>query len=241
MFLKNLILLVMTISQIQFNYAKGDTLLLHYVMRKPKIIIENPPLLILLHGLGGNENDLFSFANLLPNSFLIISARAPFEITKGSYKWFEVNFNTGKPVIDAEQAEKSRIVLVQFIQQLKEKLNFSNKEVYLCGFSQGAIMALSVGLTRPEKVKGVIALSGRVLKEMMPKIASKEKLANLKMLIIHGKADNILPIHYALESKKLLEALNIKNRYIELETGHSVTNQTIKLIDNWLRKVEIEK
>jgi phospholipase/carboxylesterase len=235
MFFKILIFFAMTIPQAQCNYAKGDTMLLHYIFKLPKVATENRPLLILLHGVGGNENDLFSFSNQLPDNYLIISARAPFEIANGSYKWFEVNFGTGKPIIDAEQAEKSRNILLQFINQLKEKHQFNSKEIYLCGFSQGAIMALSVGLTRPDKIKAVIALSGRVLKEVRPMIAVKEKFVNLKTLIIHGKADNVLPISYAKESKLLIDELGIQNKYVELETGHTVTNETIGLVNDWLK------
>lgn len=146
-----------------------------------------------------------------------------------------MNFNTGKPIIDAEQAEKSRNILLQFINQLKEKHKFNSKEIYLCGFSQGAIMAFSVGLTRPDKIKAVIALSGRVLKEVRPMIAAKEKFVQLKTLIIHGKEDNVLPIHYAKESKLLVDELGIKNKYIELEAGHTVTSETIELINEWLK------
>jgi phospholipase/carboxylesterase len=235
MFFKILIFFAMTIPQAQCSYAKGDTMLLHYIIRQPKVATENPPLLILLHGVGGNENDLFSFSNQLADNYLIISARAPFEIANGNYKWFEVNFSTGKPIIDAEQAEKSRNILLQFINQLKEKHQFNSKEIYLCGFSQGAIMALSVGLTRPDKIKAVIALSGRVLKEVRPMIAAKEKFVQLKTLIIHGKTDNVLPIHYAKESKLLIDELGIQNKYVELETGHTVTNETIGLVNDWLK------
>jgi phospholipase/carboxylesterase len=236
MFLKILILIAMTITNVQSNYAKGDTMVLHYIIRPPKIAIENPPLLIMLHGVGGNENDMFSFANQLPDNFLIIAARAPFKIAEGSYKWFEVNFSTGKPVIDAEQAEKSRNILIMFINQLKEKHKFDHNEVYLGGFSQGAIMSFSVGLTKPEKIKGVIAISGRVLKEIRPIFATKEKFTQLKTLVIHGKTDNVLPISYATESLKIMEELKIKTTYLELETGHTVTNEGIESINLWLKR-----
>jgi len=61
---------------------------LEYKIREPKIPTDNPPLLILLHGYGSNEDDLFSFAPELPEEFLIISARAPLTLGVDSYAWY---------------------------------------------------------------------------------------------------------------------------------------------------------
>jgi phospholipase/carboxylesterase len=231
----SLILIVMTAIQPKPAYLKGDTMLLHYLVREPKIKSENPPLLLLLHGVGSNETDLFSFANHLPDQFLVVSARAPFSIAEGSYKWYEVDFSTGKPVIDAQQAEKSRNILLQFINQLKEKHRIDTQQVYLCGFSQGAIMAYSVGLTRPDKVKGIIALGGRVLEQIKPNIADTAQFKNFKALIIHGKNDNILPLQYAQEAKILLEKQQILTTFHALDIGHTITKQTIELVVDWLK------
>jgi phospholipase/carboxylesterase len=225
--------IMLTLSP-QCCYAKGDTTLLHYIVRQPKVAVQNPPLLILLHGVGSDENDLFSLGNQLNDSFLIVSARAPFTISERNYKWYDVDFSTGKPRIDAQQAEKSRIVLIQFLNQLKEKHVFDSTQVYLAGFSQGAIMAFSVGLTRPDKIKGIIAMGGRVLDEIQPNIANKKGFGNFKALILHGKMDNVLPIQYARNSKTLLDSLNVKTSYYELETGHTITAKMVGLINKWL-------
>jgi phospholipase/carboxylesterase len=231
----SLILIVMTAIQPKYAYLKGDTMLLHYLVREPKVKTENPPLLLLLHGVGSNENDLFSFANQLPDQFLVVSARAPFSIAEGSYKWYEVDFSTGKPVIDAQQAEKSRNILLQFINQLAEKHRIDTQQVYLGGFSQGAIMSYSVGLTRPDKVKGIIALSGRVLEQIKPNMAEMAQFKNFKALIIHGKNDNVLPLQYAKEAKVLLEKQQIATTFHELDMGHTISKKTIELVVDWLK------
>ena len=67
---------------------------LEYVVRQPKITTENPPLLILLHGYGSNEHDLFSFAEELPQELLIVSARAPYDMGNGGHAWYAINFDT---------------------------------------------------------------------------------------------------------------------------------------------------
>lgn len=225
---------MMTLNS-QSSYAKGDTTLLYYLTRPPKVQTQKPPLLILLHGVGSNEQDLFRIANDLPDNFLVISARAPFTIAEGRYKWYDVDFSSGTPRFSAEQAEKSRVIILNFINQLKEKHSFNENEIYLGGFSQGAIMSFSVGLTQPDKIKGIIALSGRVLADIKPKIADQNKLKSLKVFVIHGTKDEVLSINYARQSKQLLDSLHIRNTYFELNMGHTITSDVIALLNKWLK------
>ena len=187
------------------NFFKKAETVLHCLVREPKIKTDKPPVVILLHGVGSNEQDLFSFANQLPDNFLVVSARGPYAVGPDSYAWYQVDFSTGKPVIHAEQAEKSRNIILQFISQLKELHPFDDKQVYVCGFSQGAIMAYSLGLTRPDIVKGIAVMSGRLLEEVKPLIASDEKLKLLTVFISHGTNDNVLSIQYAREGLAYLK------------------------------------
>src|SRR5690348_16232131 len=108
-----------------------------YLVREPKLKTEKPPLLLLLHGVGSNERDLFSFADQLPDKFLVISARAPLSFGPVSFAWYQVDFSTGKPIFNKEQELNSRKIILDFIDQPKEHHSFDDKQVYLCGFSQG--------------------------------------------------------------------------------------------------------
>ncbi len=119
---------------------------LYYIVHQPKIKTEKPPLIILLHGIGSNEEDLFSFADELPGNFLVVSVRAPYALGANAYAWYHADFSTDKPVLNKEEAEKSRNTIIQFINELKKQFVFDVKQIYLCGFSQGAIMSYSVGL-----------------------------------------------------------------------------------------------
>ena len=64
---------------------------LQYIVREPENITSNTPLLILLHGYGSNEQDLFSFAPTLPEDWLIISFRAPFNTNYEGYSWYDID------------------------------------------------------------------------------------------------------------------------------------------------------
>ena len=125
---------------------------LHYLVREAKAGTINPPLLLLMHGVGSNEQDMFSLAEQLPDHFLIISARGSYTVGPNSYVWFHVDFSTGAPVFKQEEAERSRNTIIQFIETLKTHYSFDEKQIYLVGFSQGGIMSFSIGLTRPDLI-----------------------------------------------------------------------------------------
>jgi len=152
-----------------------------------------------------------------------------------SFAWFQVDFSTGISVINSEQAEKSRKIIIQFIESLKEHHLFDDKKIYLGGFSQGAIMSYSVGLTTPDLIKGIVVMSGRLLKEVRPFIASAEKLKSLEVFISHGISDNVLNIEYAREAYAYLKTLGLNPTYKEYEGSHSISNETFQDMIQWLK------
>lgn len=231
-------ILVLSISLVfKTNHVNKSDESLHYLVREPKIESPKPPVIILLHGFGSNEKDLFSFANQLPDTFLILSIRAPFSMGNGSYAWFQADFSGKKPItFNKEQETKSRSALIKFITQLKTNYSFDEKNLYLCGFSQGAIMAYSIGLTRPDIVKGIAVMSGMILEEIKPSVASSEKLKGLTVFISHGTNDNILGINYAREALSYLKSKGIDPVYIEYKEVHTITNQMLNDLITWLNK-----
>ena len=225
-----------SINAVAQSNSKPSAPSLYYIFKEPKIKSAKPPVIILMHGVGSNEKDLFSFANQLPDSFLVISLRAPIELGKDSYGWYHLSFENGKPISNPIEAEASRLMIIDFINNLKNKHAFNEKRVYLCGFSQGSIMAYSVGLTVPEKIKGIAIMSGRLLEEVKPMIASKDKLKNLKVFISHGTNDNVLPINNAREANTYLQQLGITATYKEYPEQHTISNAMFNDLLIWLRK-----
>lgn len=224
----------MNLSAQSVELKKTSTL--SYLVKEPKIKSTNPPLLILLHGIGSNEEDLFSFANRIPDNFLVVSVRAPQVINNGSYAWYDMDLSTGKPIYNKQQAEESRKTIIAFINQLKVLHPYNEHQVYLCGFSQGAVMSYSVGLTRPDIIKGIAVMSGRLLEEVKSIKASEDKLKNLKVFISHGKNDTVLPIHYAREGDAYLKSLNIFPTYNEYTEGHGINSEMLNDLIEWLKK-----
>ena len=218
----------------KYEAIKGTELILKYKFREPLIETENPGLLILLHGVGSNEDDMFKLAASLPEDLVIVSARAPYTLRSNSYAWFEVQFSSGKSIINAEQAEKSRTVLNLFVNQLTERYQINKNRIYIGGFSQGGIMSYSVGLTFPQKFAGIFSLSGRLLKEVRPLIKSSSELKSLKIFIGHGTEDNILSIDYAREAMAYLQDLEVNPEYHEYFMPHAIEQREFDDLNRWL-------
>jgi len=208
---------------------------LHYIVREPKIKTEQTPLLILLHGYGSNEQDLFSFAEELPEEFLIVSAQAPLSMGFGGYAWYSINFNdiNGK-FSDVKEAKESIHKIAIFIDEIQAKYQTNQDKTFLLGFSQGAILSYSLSFFYPNKVQYVIALSGYINKELLP----TEMPSNIKTeyYCSHGTVDQVLPVTWARESIPFLDNLRLKNEYSEYNVGHGVAPQNFFSVKNWLLK-----
>jgi len=210
------------------------TLSLVHLVSQPKVEASSPPLLLLLHGVGSNEHDLFGLVPYLDKRFLIISVRATNTLGPGSYAWFEVDFTPQGPVINPAQAEASRLALITFLDEAVNAYDADPKKVYLMGFSQGAIMSASIALTQPQLVAGAVLMSGRILPEIQPLIASNEELSGLPFLVVHGTADMVLPISYGRASRQLLSSLPVELTYHEYRMGHEVSQESLAEVTAWL-------
>ena len=192
-------------------------------------------LLLLLHGLGSDENDPFGLASGYDGRFCCVSARAPNSWDPSGWAWYHSRFTPEGPVIDAEEAEESRLALLRFIAELVAKLGLDAERVFLAGFSQGAIMSLYVGLTEPRGIAGVVAMSGRLLHEVLPRLAPLAELRGLPLLVQHGTRDGVLPIRFGREAKKELEGLPLALDYREYDMDHEITAASLADAEVWLR------
>jgi len=210
---------------------------LEYLVREPKIKLDKNPLLLLIHGYGSNEQDLFSFATELPNEYYIVSARAPYDIQYGSYAWYAINFDADQNKFsDNEQARTSRDLIAQFIDELEANYSIDSNNVTLIGFSQGAILSYAVALSYPEKVQRVVAMSGYINPEIIEENYLKNSFSNLKIFTSHGTVDQVIPVEWARKAKPFLENLGINTTYKEYPIGHGVSPQEFNDFKNWLEK-----
>lgn len=201
----------------------------------PKIPSEGKsPCVILLHGLGSDENDLLDFGTRLDPRLVVVSARAPRTVGPGQYAWFKVRFTPAGPVFDAKEAERSRETLIKFIAEVAENYDTDPRRTWVVGFSQGGIMSACVGLTAPESVAGFGMLSGRIPTEITPIMATPDRLAKISAFVSHGRQDPRLPIEYGRAAKKLIEENGLPLTYGEYEDGHRISEAMERDFQAWI-------
>jgi phospholipase/carboxylesterase len=214
-----------------------NSLTLDYLIREPKTDVKNPPLLLLLHGYGSNEQDLFSFADELPDELLIISARAPLSLGFGSYAWYTIHFNEDSSNFsDIPEAKAALKKIAAFLEEIKELYQVNRKKVFLLGFSQGTILSIAFALNNPDQLQHVIALSGYVNQKLLEDDFEKKDHSNLDFFVSHGTADQIIPVDWARKTPGFLENLQIKHEYHEYPVGHGVAPQNFFDLKKWIEK-----
>lgn len=200
------------------------------LMRSPETRrAERQPAVILLHGRGSDEQDLFGFANALDQRLLIISARAPFPLGSG-YHWYEL-IDIGTP--EPESYARARALLAQFVEQVSLDYGIAPADLYLLGFSQGAMMAGTLALTRPDLMAGVVLLSG-YLPLHAGLALDATSLKERPFFVAHGTLDPVIPIRYARETRDYLTAAGADLTYREYEMAHQISYETLHDLGGWL-------
>lgn len=213
--------------------ANGFTLF-HHAAPPKRSVGRGAPLLLLLHGFGANEDDLFSLAPYVDGRFLVISPRAPVPLSPVSHAWFNLGFSTEGIVLDPREVDQAREALRRFIGEVVAGYGVDPTAVYLLGFSQGAMIGLSLALLYPELVAGVVAISGRALPETIAMIPDRTRLAGLPILLSHGTTDVVLPIHHGRETRRLLLELPVELTYREYPIGHEISYDLLQDVNAWL-------
>jgi len=211
-----------------------------YLVRPPKQVLEKNPLLLLLHGYGSNEADLFSFANELPDEYYVISLQAPFDLQYGSYAWYAINFDAdASKFSDLDQARSSRNLVLTTLDELQIKYPIDAQAVALIGFSQGAILSYAIALSYPDRIQRVAALSGYLNTEIAAEGFEKNKLANLQIYASHGTVDQVIPVEWARKSPEILTNLGVRVQFKEYPIGHGVSPQNFYDLTNWLQQTTV--
>ena len=169
--------------------------------------------IILLHGYGGDGNDIstltLNWKRFLPNTiFLCPNGHEKCAISPTGYQWFDLTKDDPEYIL--EQSKKAEIKLKQFIEEIKNKYSLKNSQICLSGFSQGCMMSINLGLTGSENYNCIVGFSGKVIDH---EDLVKRKTSLTKMLLIHGDKDTVVSPIFLLEAKDFL----IRNG-IEIET-----------------------
>lgn len=206
---------------------------IHTIERKPRQPGGQPPLLLLLHGYGASEHDLFDLADYVDPRFHVVSARAPLALPWGGFAWYHLGGAPGRLVPDVPSRARAVDLIERFVPGLPERLGTDPARTYVLGFSQGAIIGLALALRQPTALAGLIAASGYMDPALMP-AALPEALAGLPILQMHGTYDDVIPVEAAHMTRELLAPLPVRHTYHEYPVGHGIHPDGLQAIQTWL-------
>ena len=211
--------------------------ILEYLHQAPFETRENSPILFLIHGYGSYEGDLFSFAQYLPKNYHIIALRAPIVLAEGSYAWYTITFDEDmNKWSNDEEGIQSRNLIISNIEHHLKRLNSSKKNVDLLGFSQGAILSWSLGMSYPKSINRIMALSGFY----NPKLdqESSESKADLKCFSSHGIIDPVIPVAHTRIGINNLREKGVSVAYKEYDAPHTISPDNFRDLLQWLQSKE---
>jgi len=195
-------------------------------------ITPDAPLVVLLHGYGSNEADLFSFAPHLPDNVHVVSLRAPIALGYG-YAWFPIHFDASmERWTDAQEVANAVAYVTDFIHEYTTKNPVDVAKVYLIGFSQGAMLSLSVGLYH-NAVKGIAALSGY----LDHRIQKPTNTLDLPIFVSHGDADDVVPYSWAITSVERLKEFGYSPDFQTFSQGHGINQENLSSLIHWLNEL----
>ena len=195
-------------------------------------------LVILLHGLGADGNDLIGlapyWARLLPDAeFLSPNAPFPCDMAPYGYQWFSSQDRSPEAVLGGVRAAAP--ILDAFIDEALEQRGLGSGELALVGFSQGTMMSLFVALRRAEPVAGIVGFSGRLL---APELLASELRSRPPILLVHGTEDPLVPYSSLAAAETTLKAAGVPVETVtSVGIGHSIDDQGLRRGGQFLKKV----
>lgn len=206
----------------------------------------NPQFAIIwLHGLGADGNDFvpivreLDLAGLPGIRFIFPHAKTMPVTINGGYvmrAWYDI---TGAELTRREDEgglRASQRDIEALIAREKER-GIPASRIILAGFSQGCAMTLQTGLRHPEKLAGMLCLSGYL--PLAPVTAAERTEANLQtpIFMAHGRQDHVVPFLRAEQSRDALQALGYQVEWHAYQMQHSLCLEEVQDISKWIRKV----
>ena len=213
------------------------TFCLDSIIIKPENNSEIKSAIVLLHGYGGDGKDIsmmsLNWKRHLPNTIIICpNGHERCSINPSGYQWFDLSNDDPNYIL--EEVKKAEKKLNQFISEIKNEFNLENNKICLSGFSQGCMMSLNLGLTSNEEYCCLVGFSGKIINQKYLKI---KKDVSHNVLMIHGDADEVVPVSNILEAKDFLIRNNVSvNTKIIKNCGHHIPIEASSLALHFIKK-----
>jgi len=187
------------------------------------------PVIYVMHGIGSNEENILGLVQELRNDFILIGIRGSLQQGNG-FAYFTIQ-GFGNP--HREVFDRSIELLESFIEYASKTYPIDETHQYLLGFSQGAILSMTLALTLGNKIKGIVALSGYVPKFVKEEYPIKP-IDEVSVYISHGEFDPIFPLQIGKENEEFFKGRNNHIRFTSYPVGHEVSYENQKDFIHWI-------
>ena len=192
---------------------------------------------ILLHGYGGDGNDIsaltLNWKRFLPNTiFFCPDGHEMCSINPSGFQWFDLSKDDEKYIL--EESIKAENKIKYFISEIKKQFKLDNSKICISGFSQGCMMSINVGLTSEEQYNCILGYSGKIInkEDLAQRIKSKTKI-----FLIHGDMDTVVPSNHLLEAKDFLMRQKIKvDTKLIANCDHHISVEASSVGLNYIKK-----
>ena len=204
---------------------------------KPEDDLDIKNAIILLHGYGGDGNDIsmltLNWKRHLPNTiFICPNGIESCSINPSGYQWFDLTKDDPKYIL--EQSIKAENKLIQFIDEVKNKFNLKNQDICLSGFSQGCMMSINLGLISDQEFNCIVGFSGKIINE--DDLKSRKKVST-NTLLIHGDSDQVVQPNFMLQAKDFFIRNNIViETHLIKNCDHNIPIEASSIALNYIRK-----
>ncbi|RHW34137.1 esterase [Neobacillus notoginsengisoli] len=202
-----------------------------YEMQRPKQ--ENPnklyPAIFVMHGIGSNEQNMLSLVKGLEEDFIIFSIRGHLKQPPG-FSYFTIE-GYGKP--HREVFDDAVKKISDFIHYASERYPIDKRNLYLLGFSQGAILSMTLALSLGNSIKGIVALNGYI-PQFVKDEYDVQSLDHLSAFVSHGETDRVFPIDWGFANNEYLRSLGASVTFKVYPGGHTVSMENYNDYVKWL-------
>ncbi|MBM2810022.1 MAG: estA [Chloroflexi bacterium] len=213
----------------------GEEAGLRYVQVEPDDAPADLPLIFAIHGRGADASDLAGLASEIdPEGYRWVLPQGPRPLQLGpgvvGWAWYELDSSQESTVLE------SRERLSSFLDATLDRLGASRDRAAIMGFSQGAVMALHVGLASEEPFAGVVVMSGHLPAEeaLRPLLPNRR---DRRVLLVHGTYDQTLPIERGRHIRQVLESAGLQPEYHEFPMEHQITPDSLAVVRDYLKRV----
>jgi phospholipase/carboxylesterase len=189
-----------------------------------------PRLMLLIHGLTGDENSMWVFARNFSPEYWIVAARAPHPsgMEQGGYSWRAPSGDVqDRPSL--EQLRPSAEALIRLVDEYSASVGIDAPTFDVMGFSQGAAMCSTLAVLYPQRIRKVGILAG-FAPGGLEELISQRPLEGKPFFVAHGTKDETVTIERARASIEILEQAGAQVTFCEDDVGHKVSVNCLRAL-----------